>query len=213
MKIPLEKKLVKRSQIEIGYLQDEAIEVLYEIFPKAVLRGGTAIWRCYSGNRLSEDIDIYGNNDVSKEEFLKAFQKRALEVLKFKKIPNLIFAKIKGGNVEIRLEINIAASKEGIIERYEKMDGTKIPVFVLPLEELLIEKIMAYKNRRLIRDIYDVFFISTIIEKVKGVDGIKKLLKDLPKPTDEENLKALIFSGPVPTFKKIVEYLRNRWKL
>lgn len=55
MEIPLEKRLKKRLHVDVGRLQDEAMEVLYSVDNTLVLHGGTAIWRCFSGNRFSED--------------------------------------------------------------------------------------------------------------------------------------------------------------
>ena len=42
------------------------VETLYEIFDNAVLHGGTSIWRCYKGNRISEEVDVYLNRDLKK---------------------------------------------------------------------------------------------------------------------------------------------------
>lgn len=58
-KIPLNLKLKRKIQKDIAYAQDIIIEELYTFFSTAVLHGGTAIWRCYNGNRFSEDIDFY----------------------------------------------------------------------------------------------------------------------------------------------------------
>ena len=57
--IPLILKLKKATHREIAKAQDLIVETLYEVFETAVFHGGTAIWRCYKGNRFSEDIDIY----------------------------------------------------------------------------------------------------------------------------------------------------------
>ena len=47
-------------------MQDRFIETVYSFDPSLILHGGTAIWRCYSGNRFSFDIDGY---ITSKKEF------------------------------------------------------------------------------------------------------------------------------------------------
>ena len=59
MRIPLANKLKKRLHSETAFLQDEVIDIVYGLEPNAVLHGGTAIWRCYQGNRFSEDLDFY----------------------------------------------------------------------------------------------------------------------------------------------------------
>ena len=64
--IPLILKLKKSSQKEIAKAQDLIVEEIYKIFDKAIIHGGTSIWRCYNGNRFSEDIDMYIPKEISK---------------------------------------------------------------------------------------------------------------------------------------------------
>ena len=59
IKIPLILKLKRAQQKEIAKAQDIIVNTLYEVFENAVLHGGTSIWRCYNGNRFSEDVDVY----------------------------------------------------------------------------------------------------------------------------------------------------------
>ncbi|MBU3958073.1 MAG: nucleotidyl transferase AbiEii/AbiGii toxin family protein, partial [Nanoarchaeota archaeon] len=76
MQIPLQLKLKKKSHREIARLQDVVVDMMYRIFPKAVLHGGTAIWRCYKGNRFSEDIDVYIEKDADRIEiFFRELEK------------------------------------------------------------------------------------------------------------------------------------------
>jgi len=58
-RIPLGLRIKRKRHREIAFLQDIIVEKLYEIFSKAVIHRETAIWRCYDGNRFSEDIDVY----------------------------------------------------------------------------------------------------------------------------------------------------------
>ena len=45
-------------QVALARLRYSIVESLLEVDPGIVLHGDTAIWRCYSGNRFSEDVDI-----------------------------------------------------------------------------------------------------------------------------------------------------------
>ena len=55
--------LITGVRLRLAELQDEVIDIIYNrVEPDATLYGGTAIWRCYGGNRFSEDIDIYLSN-------------------------------------------------------------------------------------------------------------------------------------------------------
>ena len=63
MDVPIEKKLEDGMQIEMAKLQDDCVGAIWSLVPSAVLHGGTAIWRCYGGNRFSDDLDIYLRTD------------------------------------------------------------------------------------------------------------------------------------------------------
>jgi predicted nucleotidyltransferase component of viral defense system len=57
--IPLILRLKRANHKELAKAQDIIVKALYETFNEAVFHGGTCIWRCYGGNRFSEDIDVY----------------------------------------------------------------------------------------------------------------------------------------------------------
>lgn len=212
MDIPLGKKLRKRIHADIGTLQDQVVEIIYNIKNDAVFHGGTAIWRCYNGNRFSEDLDFYiKNTDGFAKEFEKKVNSAGLIMNKMKKTDNLIFSKISDGNVEIRAEFNFSAYKNGTIKRYERIDGTFTNVFTLTAEELIVEKIAAYSNRRFIRDIYDIFHLMGFVtDQTKVKKDIAHFLPRIPKPIDEENLKTIVYSGAIPSFKQMTEAIK-RW--
>ena len=65
--IPPILKLRKQAQKNIASAQDKIVEEIFKVFGKtAVLHGGTSIWRCYRGNRFSEDIDVYIPKNLDK---------------------------------------------------------------------------------------------------------------------------------------------------
>ncbi|MFH1285133.1 MAG: nucleotidyl transferase AbiEii/AbiGii toxin family protein [Candidatus Micrarchaeota archaeon] len=213
MILPLEKRLKKRLHIEIARLQDEVVEILYGVENDLVFHGGTAIWRCYQGNRFSEDLDFYCKNiEKVERQFREKISERGLTVLKFKKTANLVFCKISNGSTEIRVEINYAVKKKAVVKNYEKTDGSLMDVFTLSPEELVLEKIGAYENRRFIRDIYDIYHLSNYLTEREMVKKEVVKLLALPKlPADEKNLKAIVYAGKIPSFKQILEELRRRF--
>ena len=79
-RIPLAVRLKRESHRKIAYAQDLVLEQVYKSFNNAVLHGGTAIWRCFSGKRFSEDLDFYLEN--SKEKINSVFDN--LEKIGFK---------------------------------------------------------------------------------------------------------------------------------
>jgi len=213
MRIPLEKRLRKRAHVEVAALQDEVLELLYAIDNSLVLHGGTAIWRCYGGNRFSEDLDLY-SRAVEKiaGQLPEAVKKRGIEVRKMKKTANLLFCKLADQNAEIRVEVNHAARVKPVLKPYEKVDGTFMEVLTLPPEELIAEKMNAYEKRRLIRDVYDVNHLSSHAQpNPELAEKMRKFLHSLKRPLDEKNLKAIVYSGTIPSFEDIAESLAGRF--
>lgn len=212
MTVPLEKRLRKKMHVEIAKLQDEVVEILYMVNNEFILHGGTAIWRCYKGNRFSEDLDFYFQNLSQIEEKLKTkINERGLILVKYKKTKNLVFCKISNGSVEIRVEINYSARKEYVSKSFEKTDGTFMTIFTLSLNDLVLEKVNAYKNRKFIRDLYDIYHLSNEECGANASLEIKKLLTFIPKPIDENNIKVLVYSGAIPTFTHMVAELKKRF--
>lgn len=207
MKIPLLNRLRRQAHKDVALLQDELVEIIYSFFLdcKPVFHGGTAIWRCYAGNRFSEDLDFYAKPAGDfKQRFLAKAGERGLTVAKFKETQNLVFCKVSDGKAEVRLEIN-KQGKKGAAGEYEKADGGFLTIFVLSASELLKEKMLAYENRRFIRDVYDVYHLA----QNAGVDdaALKKFVASLKPPLDEENLQVIVYSGVAPSFKQIKERL------
>jgi predicted nucleotidyltransferase component of viral defense system len=216
MKITLFNRLKKQQHKDIAILQDELVEIVYSIFPDIVFHGGTSIWRCFKGNRFSEDIDLYYYETKDFENKLKqAILSNNLNLLKFKKTENVIFAKISNTKVEVRLEIRLLDKSNPIfknktINQYEKIDGSSITIFSLSSEDLIIEKAQAYKNRKLIRDIYDVYFLMnkvnlSIIQEKK----LKEIIELWQKPEDEKNLKTIVYAGAVPSFDQLLLQIKR----
>jgi len=214
MRIPLFNRLGKRIHVETALLQDEVVDIVYKLLPKAVLHGGTAVWRCYAGNRFSEGLDFYISlNNTFRDDFANALESRGLSLLKFKKTRNTIFSKVSNGTVEVRFEASFRKPAAVEARPFERVDGSFTSVFTLSPENLLLEKAEAYSNRRLVRDLYDVFVLSSMVESNKAFS--KKVFLFVEKgrlPVDEKNLKAIVFSGAIPSFKQMSLAIKRRLK-
>ncbi|MFA6328678.1 MAG: nucleotidyl transferase AbiEii/AbiGii toxin family protein [Candidatus Micrarchaeia archaeon] len=212
MDLPLEKRLRKRLHVDVGRLQDEVMEAAYALDGGLVFHGGTAIWRCFSGNRFSEDLDLYCARESRIAEGLESeLASRSLVLAKLKKTGNLIFAKVSDGRAEVRLELNLAARKKGNAMRYERMNGSGMDVLCLSAEELIIEKTEAYKNRRFVRDLYDVYHLSGLAAGSAATGkAIASLLRDFKPPVDEKNLSVIVYSGAIPSTGQMLLALRRR---
>ncbi len=212
MSIPLKNRLKRQSQVRLAELQDEAVDLLYAVFPEAVLHGGTAIWRCFQGNRFSEDLDVYAlvGRDF-KQELENELKKRGLVLTKFKQTENTVFAKIFNNQAEVSLEISLRKAPPAVSTGFEKADGSSIEVLTLSPEDFLIEKAKAYLDRGLVRDLYDVFFL---LDKTNQIEKAKKelqsLVQNFKEPKDEKNLQTLVFSGVAPSSKTMLEKILRR---
>ncbi|MEM0360384.1 MAG: nucleotidyl transferase AbiEii/AbiGii toxin family protein [Candidatus Diapherotrites archaeon] len=214
MRLPLFNRLKNRLHKDTALLQDEIVDIVYSVEPSAVLHGGTAVWRCYSSNRFSEDLDFYlGSGKAFKEKFLPVIESRNLSLQKFKQTKTTIFSKIAIGNAEVRFEAALRKPDKIVVASYEKVDGTFLSIFTLAPEDLLLEKISAFENRRLARDLYDIVSLLPFVRDETAVKSkALAFVESAEKPVDEKALKALVFSGAIPSFEQAIAIIKRRFK-
>lgn len=195
----------------IAYAQDLIVEDLYNFFPEAVIHGGTAIWRCYHGNRFSEDIDIYIKKNKTKiENFFKNLKNKGFTIIKKRIKENSLYSVLKFNRTLVRLEATFQ-TKPYILKEYETSESILINIYTLSPEEIIKEKINTYIKRNKIRDLYDIFFLLREIKnKNKISKELKKLITKFKEPIDEEELKILIIEGPIPNVTQMLDYIK-RW--
>jgi len=187
--------------------------------PDLILHGGTTIWRCYSGNRYSEDLDFYLVDQVDiYTKITQVLKEINLNLLKYKQTENVIFAKVSDNNIEVRVEIRLLKKKDPIffkkvVREYERIDGGTISIYTLSVEDILIEKANAYINRRLIRDLYDVYYLSNFIkDNIEYNKKVVELINRFPSSAlDEPSFKSIILIGITPTTKQMLDLLKNRF--
>lgn len=207
--IPPILKLRKRAQKDVASAQDKIVEEIFKIFGKtAVLHGGTGIWRCYQGNRFSENVDVYIPKNLDKLNLIFENLRKIGFIIEKKKIgENILHSSLKLGGVIVRFEAFFKDIK-GELKEYEKIDGNVITIYTLIPEELIREKISAYQNRRKIRDLYDIFFLLRHIKnKGKVSDELKKFIKNFKNPIDEKDINGLIIEGIVPDVEGMLNYI------
>ena len=129
--IPLILRLKKAAHKEMAKLQDILVNTLYEVFNDAVIHGGTSIWRCYNGNRFSEDIDVYISRDLKKVSLLfERLQKKGLIIEKKKISERSIFSVIRHDRIVVRFEA-IFKKVNGILKEYETAESNFITIYTL----------------------------------------------------------------------------------
>lgn len=205
LKIPIAKQLKKRQQIEIATLQDEIVDIAYSTDENLVFHGGTAIWRCYSGKRFSEDLDFYSTSFSSRiDEFIDKIKANGLSISKAKDTGNVIFLAVTNNRAIVKFEVSHDRKVQGTSVTYELVDGSSVEILSLTREELISEKILAYSDRRFIRDLYDIFHLTK--DPVESDELKKQLLafcQNLPNPVDESILKSIVYSGLPPSFDRM----------
>ena len=205
MRLPIAKQLRKKTQSEVAYLQDEVVDIMYSVSDDLILHGGTAIWRCYAGKRFSEDLDFYSQSFT---ELISVFQREidshGLTLSKLKDTGNVIFSNVSNGSVSVKVEINHASGVSGTQMPYELADGSSIEILSLTPDQFIKEKILAYSNRRYIRDLYDVYHLvnySDLLETTR--QEIMEFMENLQPPADEHVLKTIVYSGLPPSLDNL----------
>ena len=208
--IPPILKLRKQAHKDIAGAQDKIVEEIFKVFDKAVLHGGTAIWRCYKGNRFSEDIDVYMPKNLDNLNLIFENLEKIGFIIEKKKIgKNSLYSSLKFGRTIVRFEALFKEIK-GEIKEYEKIDGNIITIYTLIPEELIKEKINAYQSRRKIRDLYDIFFLLRHIKNKREVsDELKKFIRNFKNPLDEKDIKGLIIEGIIPDVNGMLNYIQR----
>jgi predicted nucleotidyltransferase component of viral defense system len=188
--------------------QDVIVMEVYDNFPETVLHGGTAIWRCYKGNRFSEDVNLYIPPAARSklEDLVSALGARGLRTRKFKVNRSTAFGKFAFSDVLVGLEGSFRAARNHVVKPFEMLDGGFMLVNTLPPEELVVEKASAYKGRRKVRDLYDIFFLIHLAPRSgKVIDALGDLIENFQRPVDERVLKTVIISGSVPSVQDMLE--------
>ncbi len=217
MNMPIIKLLKKREYQEISRFQDVVVEALYQTDSSIILHGGTTIWRCFSGSRFSNDIDAYISSKKELERLktgiLSTASDHGIKIEKIKDTGNLIFMAFSSGDTYLKVEINYVKKPiSPVASRFEKVDGTYTEILTLTPEEFILEKIAAYSDRRFIRDIYDIYILCDYVQNTNKISKTVLLfLNKIERPINESDLKALIYTGPVPSFDNMIVHIRRRF--
>ena len=190
------------------------IRIVYNITEDSVLHGGTSVWRCYSGKRFSEDLDFYSMSFPDRvDKFRREISAAGLSITKLKDTGNFIFSQINDGRAEVRLEINHKRKVEGIPVKYELAEGSYTEVLSLSPNQIILEKIAAYSDRRFVRDIYDIYHLSGVTDDLSSIrDKLSVFLDQINRPVDEQILRSLVYIGNPPTFERMIGELRRLTK-
>lgn len=217
------------AQVEKAKLEDMLIEILYSRYTHLVFHGGTAIWRCYSGNRFSRDLDFYMEAKTSAKKMQeyravsKFLQDNGLTVKEkgYNKSNDTMHFVVESAGIKMKVDINFKY-KKGTHADYSKIDGSKIVVLSLSPAEILEEKITAYKDKLNndsgfkhpeAHDLYDMWYLVSLIKKadpktVKKMRGLVGEIENKP-PSDISSLDHMVITGLPPSFELMVKRLKE----
>jgi predicted nucleotidyltransferase component of viral defense system len=140
------------------------------------------------------------------ERFVAGLRGRGLSRQKYKMTKNAIFAKFVYAGATVSFEAALRTVRSYVVRPFETLDGGLMSVNTLRPGDMVVEKVLAYKSRRKVRDLYDIFFLLQVVEERDGVErAVRKLLEDFKRPSDERALKAIILSGSVPSVESMLE--------
>ncbi len=214
------------DQLEKAKLEDTLMDLLYGRYKDMVFHGGTAIWRCYSGNRFSRDLDMYlkaTRDRKSHYEEMSDFLKEcgfAMKEKGYERSTDTMHFLVES-NVKMKIDINFRY-KKGVPAEYTRVDDSKIVILALTPEGLLDEKIEAYSNKLYggrkysepeVQDLYDMYYLTTIVRSgdESTAKRLRKLLDDIEAkpPGNARSLDHLILRGVPPDFGFMVKKLRE----
>jgi len=181
------------SIIEKDYLLEMVLFLLQEYGKNLIFKGGTALYKLYSLPRFSEDLDFTLKGKIDTDKVTKTIMRK----LQLAGISGRVKeVSVYGNQRNIRLElrgplfdgnprnanvitINISVREKPIYNGNEEKiypkyrDIPSFTVVVMPLREILAEKIRALFTREKPRDVFDIWFLC---EK-----GVSTSLQDINK--------------------------------
>lgn len=203
----LHKKIRKKTHMELAYAQDIVVEKIYDYLPEVVLHGGTLIWRCYAGNRFSEDLDFYAASRLGIQGFFDDLKPLGFVIEKLRIKENSGYIKLLHARSELKVEFLFKKVQASTLF-YETVEGRRVMVRGLTPESVIMEKVEAYISRKKARDLYDIVHMLGIAKKTQEVKGrLAALIESFRPPLDFSELKSTVLTGYVPTPDEMLELI------
>lgn len=212
---PLMLRLRRGDFLALAELQDRFVDAISSIDSSFVLHGGTAIWRCYAGNRFSFDIDGYitskRESDLLSADLTWEITRRGMRLARIRAIGESMIATVASEDAELKVEL--LYRKRGIrhvVANYERVDGSMLSIRTLSPGGFVLEKVEAYEHRRYLRDLYDIY---QLVDRAKGdpsvVRRVRRFIMNIEPPSGAPSLGEIVFSGAVPSFSDMVGSIKG----
>ncbi|MCL5093362.1 MAG: nucleotidyl transferase AbiEii/AbiGii toxin family protein [Candidatus Marsarchaeota archaeon] len=165
-----------------------------------VLVGGTALTLFYLKHRLSIDLDFapLKGSDVKLKQELKGCLTKLGYMTTVGSYGNQFIIQFE--DTSIKIEIFEPQVK---IKKIEEHVFNRVKVKVASLEDIFEMKIIAYKNRKAARDLFDIYCILKLRNEEFTI--IKKLISENGLPDDTKSLKDLMQDDvSIKNFLKVI---------
>ncbi len=218
MGVPISIRLKNPDFANLAELQDLFMDTLYAMDNGAVLHGGTGIWRCYSGNRFSYDIDAYITSEKKISEIKQniAAKMGMLGVYTEKVLSTNLSLRMYLRNSTSKLSVDLKCIQKdvhAVLREYDRANGTTMKVRTLTPEQYILEKIAAYESRKYARDLYDIYqLLDYVTNKIQVRKSLKEFLAGVEKPANEDVLSEIVYAGPVPSFSEMIDSISKATK-
>jgi predicted nucleotidyltransferase component of viral defense system len=221
-------------QLELDYMQNIVLKILYAKYDKLYFKGGTCLQKCFGIKRFSEDLDFnYEDIDlIQLMNYLKNYFPYDFSIKEHKKTSfgDTFSLIIKGvlytGSSQSTCKLLLDFRKGDVYKKatlltinpfYE--DILSYTVLVLHVEEILAEKIRAILTRYKARDVYDLnelllknvtINLSLVNKKLKTYNKIfdkiefEEKLEEKRKIYDKEISKLIDTYPDFETSKKLI---------
>jgi predicted nucleotidyltransferase component of viral defense system len=210
--MPIIDRLSDVGQKQKAMLQDRAVEAIFSSTVRAVFHGGTAVWRCYGGERFSKDIDIYVKNLPALAKILNRLEASGIRqsLAQERKADFGLYRNyiLRSALSDIALQVTFAKIK-GSVVAYETSNGSYRNVVSLTAEELLLEKLDAFLDRSKARDLYDMWILSRQKMSKKAAEAVAKKLAKPSRVLDYEELRHTVY-GALPEVEEMKETIMGR---
>ena len=162
------------QQLELDYLQNLALVVLYDKYSSLYFKGGTCLQKCYGVKRFSEDLDFNYEN-INLDDLLTYFKNYfpfEFEIKDRKKtdfgetiiilIKGLLYDGSRQSLCKLSFDFRLGDTYQKTVLKEVNSIYEDVPsyhVLTLDLEELLSEKIRAILTRTKARDVFDLYHL------------------------------------------------------
>lgn len=170
---------------------DNFLEFLNNKSDDFILKGGTALLKCYKLDRFSEDIDLDSRNKRNIANIIDEFCKKNGYTYTIPKNTDTTKRFMINYDNELKkLKVEVSYRRTNIKDtEYTKIDN----ILVYNINELCLMKGMAYSGRDKIRDLYDICFICNnywnelsddvknsirVAIEYKGIEQFEYIVKD-----------------------------------